>query len=456
MSTKQPPATAHVTYSRQYRRCRKPGCGKCTDGNPGHGPYWFAYWRENGRLFSQYLGKTIPAEAASSPEALPAEATTTSTELRVRTLGGFAVWRGSELIPSASWNRQAVRGLFTCLLSAPGLRLHREQVRELLWPDEVRAGRKLNDAVHLLRRMLAGPDDTTGKVRVAGDVLLLEPADGRHPDADWLDALTFERTARAALAGTDRDACRAALAQYGGTYLPEEPYADWVVARREALRELYQETLRHLASLSGSVGDLEEAERCLGTLLVEDPCNEDAGAELMGILASASRRTEALRVYQTLAAALDAELGLAPSSEIESLRGRVLALVAAPSAADVSARSVASVRVGNLPTSLTAFVGRAWERQEIQRLLLPSDSSSETSTRLLTVTGPGGCGKTRLALEVAQSLAEAYPAGTWLVELAALPDEALVPRAVAGALGLQERLKGIVGSALIAELRGIP
>src|SRR6185437_4493057 len=171
--------------------------------------------------------------------------------------------------------------------------------------------------------------------------------------------------------------------------------------RRETLRVLYQETLRHLANLSGSVGDLEEAECCLSKLLAEDPCNEDAGAELMGMFASMGRRTDALRVYQTLAAALDAELGLAPSSEVELLRGQVLSLVAAPSAADMPARPALPIRLGNLPTPLTGFVGRTWERQEIRRLLVPEDTSVPASTRLLTLTGHGGCGKTRLALEVA-------------------------------------------------------
>jgi predicted ATPase/DNA-binding SARP family transcriptional activator len=452
MSSKSPPTDAHVTYSLQYRRCRKPGCGKCSTGSSGHGPYWFAYWRENGRLLSRYLGKTMPADVAPASEAAPLEATKASTALRVSTLGGLAVWRGSEPIPSAGWNRRAVRGLFTCLLSAPGCRLHREQLRELLWPDEARAGRKLNDTVHLLRRLLDGPDDAAGKIHLVGDVLVLEPAGGRQSDPDWLDALTFERTARIALDGTDRDACRAALAHYGGAYLPEEPYADWVVARRERLRELYLETLRHLAGLCGQVSDLAEAERCLSLLLVEDPCHEDAAAELMGMLASAGRRTEALRVYQTLAAALDADLGLAPGSEIESLRGQVLALVAAPSAAEINTQSTLSVQVGNLPTSLTSFVGRSWEREEIRGLLAPNGPPTDSLTRLLTLTGSGGCGKTRLALEAAVSLAEEYPDGVWLVELAALPDPGLVPRAIANALGLQERLKGMVGVALTAEL----
>lgn len=78
-------------------------------------------------------------------------------------------------------------------------------------------------------------------------------------------------------------------------------------------------------------------------------------------------------------------------------------------------------------------MGRGWEQQEIAGLL--------ATTPLLTLTGPGGCGKTRLALQVARGLAGASPDGVWLAELAALGDVALLPRAVAAALGVQEQGK---------------
>jgi predicted ATPase/class 3 adenylate cyclase len=84
----------------------------------------------------------------------------------------------------------------------------------------------------------------------------------------------------------------------------------------------------------------------------------------------------------------------------------------------------------NLPVHLTSFIGREQEMAEAQRLL--------TNTRLLTLTGSGGCGKTRLALQVAAEVAEQFADGVWLVELAALADAALVPQSVATALGVRE------------------
>jgi predicted ATPase/DNA-binding SARP family transcriptional activator len=85
----------------------------------------------------------------------------------------------------------------------------------------------------------------------------------------------------------------------------------------------------------------------------------------------------------------------------------------------------------NLPVAQSGFVGREREMSEVKRTL--------SMTRLLTLTGAGGCGKTRLALEVARDLTGAYPDGVWLVELASLSEEALVPNSVAAALGVRKQ-----------------
>ena len=85
----------------------------------------------------------------------------------------------------------------------------------------------------------------------------------------------------------------------------------------------------------------------------------------------------------------------------------------------------------NLPAARSSFVGRKREMAELERGL--------ASTRLLTLTGAGGSGKTRLALEAARDLVGAYPEGVWLVELAPLSEGALVPKEVAEALGVPER-----------------
>src|SRR5262249_22520490 len=84
----------------------------------------------------------------------------------------------------------------------------------------------------------------------------------------------------------------------------------------------------------------------------------------------------------------------------------------------------------NLPAQLTSFIGREQGMEEVQRLL--------STTRLLTLTGSGGCGKTRLALQVAAEVRRDYPNRAWVVELAALADPALALQTVASALGVRE------------------
>ena len=99
----------------------------------------------------------------------------------------------------------------------------------------------------------------------------------------------------------------------------------------------------------------------------------------------------------------------------------------------------------NLPQQLTSFVGRKWELAETRRLL--------EGARLLTLTGPGGIGKTRLSLHVAVDVIDAYPDGVWFVELAAIVDPGLVPKVVAQVLGVQTNADAQVMHALCAHLK---
>ena len=116
----------------------------------------------------------------------------------------------------------------------------------------------------------------------------------------------------------------------------------------------------------------------------------------------------------------------------EEIAGALRSLVDGSSGFQASASDPeAAARVpNNLPISLTSFVGRQGEMEEVARLL--------GSARLVTLVGSGGCGKTRLGIQVARNLLESFPDGAWIVELAALSDPSLVPQSVAVALGLRE------------------
>ena len=404
-----------VSYSRQFRRCNKADCPSCTLGGSGHGPYWYAYWREDGRRRSRYVGKSLPDEAASTrPTGQLSEATLPDVAyppLRVRTLGAFAVWQGNTPLPLSHRAARKPTMLLKCLLSAPRRRLHREQLAEMLRPnaDSAASASYLRTIVHRLRRLLGKP----GYLRLEGDLLMLVPAPEGTPPEDWLDALAFEHAAVAALAGRDVVACRTALALYGGDYLPDDPYDELAVGRREELRGQYLALLLHLADLREGAGVLGEAARCLRAVLACDPCHEIAARALMRVQGAAGRPAEAIRTYRQLAEALRRDLDLAPDIESEAQYQAVTA-----------DRHAASTRNCNLPTLLTSFLGREQELATLTQLLT-SDGPSGTSPacRLLTLTGVGGCGKTRLAIELGHELRNSYPEGLWLVELAALAPE---------------------------------
>src|SRR5205814_7761756 len=98
----------------------------------------------------------------------------------------------------------------------------------------------------------------------------------------------------------------------------------------------------------------------------------------------------------------------------------------------------------NLPTALTSFIGRGRELAELRQLL--------SRARLLTLTGAGGSGKTRLAVELAAAVAPTFPDGVWLVELAPLADPELVPGAVAATLGVREESGRSLSETLSSQL----
>ena len=139
---------------------------------------------------------------------------------------------------------------------------------------------------------------------------------------------------------------------------------------------------------------------------------------------------EALAQYGRLEEVLLRELGTEPTASSRALREEIAAGRFPPKEAPSltpSPEEALGTGKHNLPAARTSFVGRQQEMLEVKRAL--------AMTRLLTLTGAGGSGKTRLALEVARDLVGAYPDGVWLVELAPLSEESLVPRAVAETLG---------------------
>jgi predicted ATPase len=223
-----------------------------------------------------------------------------------------------------------------------------------------------------------------------------------------------------------------------GFSLPDCPaFDEWLFFQRERLHLQITAALEQLAAFYERAGQLPEAELSIRRLLGYDPLNESAYRQLMRVLAGADQRSAALDAYETCRRVLATELGLAPSVETVILAEQIRGL------APFESRSTHTA----LPPTLTRFFGRQPESAHLVDLL------SRRTVRLVTLAGPGGVGKTRLAIEVARRMAGVFAHDICLVELTGVAEERSVDDAVASALHLPTDIGRSSTSAILDYLR---
>jgi predicted ATPase/DNA-binding SARP family transcriptional activator len=210
----------------------------------------------------------------------------------------------------------------------------------------------------------------------------------------------------------------------------DAPGLDVIAARLE--EEYADAAERWVLALLG-LGRYGEAAACAGKLAAEAPFRERPVALQMEALARGGRHAEALRVYAAFGRSLAEELGLDPSTELADLQQRILQASAGP----------ASAALPSAPG--TSLVGREND--------LAAAVSHLRCGRLVTLTGPGGVGKTRLALHLAHCLGGKYSGGTWFCDLSALKAGSGIEAAVAGTLGVDPRAGEQLTSRIVAFLR---
>jgi DNA-binding SARP family transcriptional activator len=369
--------------------------------------------------------------------------------VRIRLLGGFRVSVETRVVEEDAWQLRKAASLVKLLaLASNNHRLHREQTMEALWPNLGRkaAANNLRVALHAARRIL-DPDPAVASRCLASQGKQIALCPEGHL---WVDVEAFEEAAAAAARRAREPAAyRAAIELYTGELLPEDRYEEWAEKKREELRATYLSLLGKLAALYEERGEFGPAVETLRRAVTEEPTNEEAHAGLMRLYAVSDRRREALAQYERLREVLSGQLGTEPNAATQRLREEIAAggfpTTRTPLTGPPQDERPAADK-HNLPAPRTSFVGREREMLEVKREL--------AMTRLLTLTGAGGSGKTRLALEVARSLVGAYPDGVWLVELAGLSEEILVPQAVAGALEVPEQSDRTLTDVLVEALRG--
>src|SRR4051794_28240214 len=346
--------------------------------------------------------------------------------MRIGLLGGFSVQHDGTDVPETAWRLRKARSLVKLLALAPGHALHRERACELLWPDRdaQASANNLHQVVYAARRAFeAGGADGAVIIALRDDVLSLQG------DVE-VDAEALEAAIAAARADGGAAAYEAALALATGGLLPEDEYEDWAAARRDALRELVTAAHLELAALLEPDAAAEVLQRALAL----DPLHERATRHLMRAYAAAGRRQRALEDFERLRTALRRTYGADPDEATRRLYRELLA------GGDGARPAPGGSVVVDLPVPLTSFVGRERELGEVDRLL--------DRTRLLTITGSGGSGKTRLALEAAAR----RQGDVRLVELAPLADPALIAAPVAEALDVALPASGAPVEALAREI----
>jgi predicted ATPase/DNA-binding SARP family transcriptional activator len=306
----------------------------------------------------------------------------------------------------------------------------RSALAGLLWPEqpEEQALRNLSKALIPLRQVLAGGEDPLLVTRQ-----MVQWRDG----AAEVDVLDFVR-----LAGSREVAdLKQAAALYRGEFLAGfglsecEAFEEWLLLTRERLGHLALDVLQRLGEAYLAVGQLGEAVAASRRQLTLDPWREVAYRQLMRALTLSGDRAGALAVYARCQKVLADELNITPDDETRELAEQIEA-GEVPAQGEQPVPMTVPARAHTLPAPLASFVGREEELERLATLL-------QGETRLLTVVGAGGSGKSRLALAAAWALRPQFPDGIWWVELAGIGagddtslERTTVASAVAAALGI--------------------
>ncbi len=343
--------------------------------------------------------------------------------MEVRFFGEFEVLQAGVRVPVRGTKQRALLALLALNRGNP---VAADRLIDALWDGQsANPANALQAQIGQLRRVLGPAAILTTE---AGYTLAVDPDD--------MDVVRFEQlVAQGRRLLEEGEVERAsttladALALCRGEPLGEFAYAGFADAERAHLGELTLVALEADAGADLALGRNGEVIGKLEALCREHPLRERLRELLILALYRDGRQAEALRAYSEIRDRLVDELGIDPGVALRELESRVLAqdpTLALTGTVQLRAATAPAVP-GNLRERLSSFVGRQAEVEQV--------SETVRSSRLVTLVGPGGVGKTRLAVEVAASFREEHRDGVWLIELAGVTETEGVAPAVAGALG---------------------
>jgi predicted ATPase/DNA-binding SARP family transcriptional activator len=384
-------------------------------------------------------------EGSASVRARASDVGLKTSAMRIGILGQLEVRAADgQLLPVGG---ARLRSFVIRLAASDGSPVSVDRLAEDLWPREQPA-----DAANAVQALASRLRGTGGR-----DLIEYGPAGYRVTvGADQVDARAFEQLVAAARSELDTGHSIAAAARFRdalrlwrGPALADVADAPWAAGIIARLTELRLAALEDRIDADLALGRGPELVPEVEALATEHPLRERLRGQLMRSLYAAGRQADALAVFEDTRRVLEASLGIDPSPALAAVHLAILRgeLPTGPlpwqaggdgddeaaGASDRPARASGAgrggnVRGGNLPAQLTSFVGRDDELGRVVKLLAES--------RLITLTGPGGAGKTRLAVESGARLDA--PDGVWFVPLAPVRDALDVPQAVLTAIGGHE------------------
>ena len=340
--------------------------------------------------------------------------------LRLSFLGPFQVTLDGKLV--SSFEADKVRALLAYLAVESSRPHRREQLAAMFWPGwpDASARTSLRNALSNLRKAIGDETADPPFLLISRETIQF------NPEASFsLDTLELEHITRDSRSAPEQ--LQSVLDHYRGGFLEGftlkdcPAFDDWSGVVRDQLQTQASAALARLGELYEADKHYEKAIGCARKRLELEPWQEDAHRQLMRLLALCGQRPAALAQFEACKRSLKSELGVEPSAELvrlyESIRNN-----------QPPETKQEKTHPHNLPAQLTSFIGREKEIERVDDLL--------KKNRLVTLTGPGGTGKTRLSLQIAAELLEDFPDGVWLVELAPIADPDLVTQTAANSLGM--------------------
>ena len=316
--------------------------------------------------------------------------------LEIRLLGPFEVLVGGTPADVGGSKRQA---LLAMLALRAGRVVGVDMLIDGLWGADLPSAPR-NALHHHIARLRAA----------LGEESILGSSDGYALHGAHVDVARFEELladTRAALRDGDvvtgADAVEEALGLWRGQALQGLPGTAWFSAEARRLETLRVDALEERFEVALALGEHRELTPSIRSALADEPFRERLWGQLMLSLYRSGRQADALETFQEARRVLADELGLEPGPDLRRLQEAILAHDPAIAAAPIDRR-----RRGNLPAQSTSFLGREEALDQLTALL--------HEHRLVTLTGPPGVGKSRLAVETARSLEGEFPEGTWLVD----------------------------------------